>query len=625
MTGSNVTPLRLVGEQGGDAKFDDVTDQEPPGVGGGGEGGEQKKKLPPCPVEALGQLDGHYWFRSPLKGERHRLSESKLFSRAGIARLFDGNTEWLRLRFPRYGKLPTDEHGNPTGDPAPVIGWLYNEAAEFLMRACADKPLWDPLAPQRERGVWVVGESNDSKTELLVHCGDAIAIIVNGKVTWDRPGFRRGGIIYYAAAPMRRPDLEKPATLEEANELIEGVNLWACEEPNAGILMAGSVALAQLGQAVPHRSHIIVVAPPGSGKSELARLCVNASCTAVYYSNFSEASLRHSISNAARAIELDEAEGDRNESGFGAVELAIQFLRRLSTGKSAGSRVGRDGQVETFNATASARLYAVSPPVLQPADATRFTRVDILPLEAGADDAPVTKAQERMTELAPKIWGRMILGRGRFLQNLAALTKVMGEEGCAPRQIKQVGSLLAAYSVLERDTPIDEKRARLLVGMVRFAIQTVDDLKQDNGGTRCLNHLWGSASDSFVHGVRRTVGQVVAGGFKRSGHGDTDRSLLPSMGMRFAYGKSAKIEGLWILNTGNAFLTKVFAGTPDWSGSRWGGQLKLVPGAMASKDPMRIGGAKERATFIPLVQLPPEDEDELEPPVPPEGGGQGPP
>lgn len=593
---------------------DDVTDREPEDMGGGGgDGGAADAGAGKCPVEALGQLGGIYYFRSG-KGEIHSLAESKLFSRAGITRLFDGTTAWLFANFPVYGKPPKNQDGQATGEP-PIVGWSFTGAAEFLMRECAAKPLWDPSAPQRERGVWVVGDSTDPAATVMVHCGDEVGEIVHDARSsifkWHAPGFRAGGAIYYAASPVVHP-ADLPASEHQAETFLGNFRLWEYQQRGTSIVVAGLVCNGMYGQAAPWRSHGIGVAQPGSGKSFLAALCEAATPLSLFFNEFTEAGVRQAMTAAARLVILDEAEGDRDDRGRSASDRAVEFLRRLSGGAGArGVRGSTGGQAMRSAATGAAILFAVRAPFMDAQDDSRFTRFDITPLHARADPTPVLKAIAATRKAAPSLWARMLLGRRRYLKNLDTFRTVLSKMGCAPRQLEQIGVILSAYCTMESDAAVTEAYAQGICESVRWAIKTETETADDNGPARCWHHLMTAQPDVWGGGAKRTVGQILSAA-RSSGALRSDRDHLQSIGLRLADDNS----GVFVANQAGG-LVKIFAGTV-WAGGKWPDDLRYLDGARPGK--VRIGGAtsKGRSWFIPEKHLPPPEgaEDDAAPAPP---------
>ncbi|MBI3453993.1 MAG: hypothetical protein HY057_14390 [Rhodospirillales bacterium] len=587
-----------------------------------GSGDESGRVDPgPCPVRALGRLEGAYYFAS-LAGEIHVLRENQLFTRGGVARLFDGNTFWLRARFPTY-----DKDGKPSG------GWTVASAAEYLMRGCAARPIWDLATPLRGRGVWSAGAASDARAGLLIHCGDAVGFlgakpppavqmatagVADGALSaqWCVPGFRFGRAIYRAMPPVAFPAKE-PAGPDIARQLVEDLSLWRFREPNAPLLTAGAIAAGALGAALPWRSHLVIVGQEGSGKSTLIQLMEAASVLALVFDEFSEAGVRDALAGEARLFFLDEGEGDERGDGLGAVERAIRLIRRFSGGTGMrGVRGSPGGHARRFQATGAAVLGAILPPDFEPQDATRFTRLDLDRLPAEADREAVATAIERWIDLAPALWARMIAGRARYFDNLKAVRGVLAEIGCDPRHADQPGNLLAAFATLERDEPLDIDAAKKLVLACRFAVSIADGVDENSGPRRCLDHLLSARGEIWGGGFKRTIGQQLVDA--TDARNVDVREHLESIGIRvWMPGSGLKPDrpGFYVANRFEG-LTRIYVST-RWSGNKWADDLQRLEGALAAGT-IRIGGSKPRATFIPAAYLT-EKEDPMpeKTPIPP--------
>lgn len=586
-----------------DAPFaEDVTDREPPGGGGDGDGGAPGPRAnSDCPVTALGRANGVFYFASPA-GELLELTGSQLHVRGSFVALFDGDIDWLVAAFPAYNK-----EGKPTGN------FQLQPAAEYLMRECAAKPLWDPTLPLRDRGVWVKGDARDPNATIYIHCGDEIAEIEDDAFVWQAPGFREGGAIYRAAAPVPHP-ADDPASEAEAEQLVEAFKLWRYEQTGGHIILLGAIAAGMLGAARHWRSHVLVVSQAGAGKTKLAELCEAASPVALYTNTFSEPGLRNAIAGAALQVILDEAEGERDDRGRGPVELSIEFIRKLSGGKGAKVLKGAsDGGTVRSSSTGSAILLAVLPPVLDPQDETRFTRVDLQPLQAGDDVAPVEHAIAEAEALAPAYWARMIFGCRRFLQNFETVRAQLVEIGCPPRQVDQPGTILAAFATFERDAPIDPAYAKALAESIRWAIKSDAEMAEENGAARCWSHLMLAQPDVWGGGNKRTVGQIIVRARSSALEASSDREHLQSIGLRLARTKAGEAVGLYVSNNAGGLL-KIFAGT-RWTGGKWKDDLRRLEGAIPDCH-VRIGGDKPRSVFVPLKHLPAGRDDDEDPGVP---------
>jgi hypothetical protein len=609
----NTTPskpaLSIVGDGAEQQPFaEDRTDAVPPQPPT--DHNEPEPKTPwwsRCPVRPLGRLNLEFYFASPA-GELISLTGSQLMVRGSLVGLFDGDIDWLVEAFPAF-----DKDGKPTGN------FNMQRSAEWMMRQCAQLPLWDAALPQRDRGVWVRGDATDPTSRILVHCGDEIAVPENGEFTWYAPGFREGGAIYRASSPVAHP-ADEPASEADAELLIEAFKLWRYEQPAGHIVLLGGIVGGMLGAARHWRAHVLAVSQPGAGKTKLAELCEAVSPVALYTNTFSEPGLRNAITGAALQVILDEAEGDQDERGRGPAELAIEFIRKLSGGQGAKVLKGApDGGAMRSASTGSAILFAVLPPVLEPQDETRFTRVDLAPLQAGDDVEPVNRAIKDAIRLAPALWSRMIFGRRRFLQNFAVIREQLVEIGCPPRQVDQPGTILAAFATFERDEPIDAVYAKALATSIRWAIKSDKEAAEDNGAQRCWSHLLLSQPDVWGGGNKRTVGQILAGARGSSGDAVAAREHLQSIGLRLARTKTGDILGVYVSNNAGGLL-KIFAGT-RWRNGKWKDDLRRLPEAVPDCK-VRIGGDKPRSTYLPAALLPPvtgsdEDDDPGAPPAPP--------
>jgi hypothetical protein len=250
-------------------------------------------------------------------------------------------------------------------------------------------------------------------------------------------------------------------------------------------------------------------------------------------------------------------------------------------------------------------MSAIIPPSLKPQDQGRITHLELRPIEGGADDASARASVARAAAVADRLWARMIAGYARYAANLAVWRKVLMEHGCGPRQADQPATLLAGYWTLVEDAVIAEQLARAELPRYAWMVSTAREAAEEGGAVRCLNHLLSMIVDPWRGSERPTIGRLLIDA--RSASGIEARTALRVHGIRLDLPAADKpVAGVWISND-NPMLKKLFADT-EWADHGWPYELRRLDGAVAGKNPVRIGAAKGRATFVPMKHLPTEDD-----------------
>lgn len=544
-----------------------------------------------CPVRALGQLDGTYFFVTQ-SGELRAVAHRDL-STNGILSLFEGQTEWLKKTFPKK-----DSNGNDIDD------WAPRAAAAGLMRCCAEAGLFDDRLQVRRHGVWRGPVPDEGGAPMLVvHAGDAVMLAgSDGAPRWHRPGLLMDGALYAACASVPRPAVDE-ATAADGKRLLAALGLWNFADPAAGhVLVLGFIGSALLGGAPTWRAHLLTTAAFGSGKTWLTRLIAAAMGPQAFaVNNFTEAGLRQMLTGEARTMILDESEPD---SRGGRVQQVIELLRHMSSGDGArGVRGSPEGAARSFDVTGCAYLSSILGVSLQPQDRSRITQLELLPLGAGSGASSREERARNAITWAGSISGalrlRAVKGWPCFLANLAVFRGVLLEQGCDSRQADQFGTLLAGAEMLTSDAVVEREAA---AGVVAHLARIIQDRQQedeeDGDGPQCLTLLLSSPVDHWRSGSRETIGMVLSDQLD-VGDKDTDR-VLRSYGLAVDW-SDRRAPALLVANRHQG-LERIFAGT-KWAQGVWAQSLKRLSGASAH-GPESFGGAKSRCARVPHWHLP---------------------
>jgi hypothetical protein len=578
---------------------------EAAGDRGAAPGATEPPVPPECPIVPLGHSRGVYFFISP-SGQFADFSSGKLSTAGGQLELFDGDIAWLRAFYPP---------GRPSeGD------YNIRRAAAGLITLCAAKGLWSVENPSRHYGVWRATD------ELLIaHAG--------GVLHYSDGTTRRAGMVdhrtIYPALPDHEPPAAEPASAGAVRSLRDAYRLWRFEPMGIGAdrgpsglaadLLFCATSLALLGAAPHWRVHVLVKAVAGSGKSLLMSLIAAAlGAQGVAMNNFTEAGLRGSLRDEARAAMLDEAEGGSADGSVG-VRMAqvIEVIRQMSGGDGVqGVRGTGDGHVRRFQLAGCVFMSCINPPPLLPQDLSRILRVDMLKA-AIENEAPARRIIEDIKELSPALRARALAGWQRWRRNFHLLKKAIVDTDASSRQADLLAALLAAGEMMASDDPLDAEGAGHLAESI---IPVLDAIKADDTDQsdpwRCWLTLTSHQVPSWRGGDMHTVGSLLQMARHPEGLSGKDaRRFLSRIGLKLCLEGMPKGETtpeapcLYIANQ-HEFLRAVFEKTP-WRDGGWVTSLARLEGALKSAQSLKIGAASQRAVALPLKYLPTDDDDEV--------------
>jgi hypothetical protein len=584
---------------------------------------------PGMPITVLGLWGDHYWFIDAV-GQRVSRTPQQMLAKGPLMGLFHGNTAWPEVAAP-----VNDKEGQP------ILGAVhFDRLGMLLMRACAARPLYNPDTPLRGVGVWRVGDT------VLVHLGNRILDLGTGRAI--APGFSRGNAVWPAwqarlpKASASAPELPPPAPASLGAELVRRLGLWTWEAvegpevravsgaPAAARILAGYVAAAMLGAAIPWRPHVLLVAQGGSGKTTLIEMIEPLLPFVSASNDFTEAGLRQSLTGTSGALLLDEA--DATPETMERLQRVVDMLRRASGGKGARSVRGSAGGVsQTFEVTVSALLGSVHAPPLNPADASRFTRLDLLAPRDGA--TPLDKAElVGWAEMhGPALFARVLAGQARFDAVFAAFRRAMitGPWASAPRQADQLGTLLAGWWVLTQDGQPSPEAVEDAIEHLGDLLCTGGEQAHEQGPTQCLTHLLGASANVTIAGERVTLGYLVDEVRREEHAAQTDLRRLRDHGLAWVRLPPAEVERAlstasldmyrepfahapteaWIKGPGlfvassHVQLAHAFRGS-TWEGGKWIDDLRRLPSAITPRTSIAVGAAtKWRGVWLPAPLL----------------------
>lgn len=486
------------------APVEDVTDPLPElpreRVDAGQWPGHPTAALPPgCRVVALGTQGKTGYFIDTT--EQLIPVATNEWGKKMLLQLFARTPNYVTWAWPRYSE------GKP-GKPPRINGVEVDNAVACLMKAAADKGLFDPVGRVRGRGAWA-----DSYGRLIWHSGDALYRVETGKLKQSLPG-EIDGVFYPRRPTIMSPWREPvPHTDSPARKIFECLTSWSWERPKIDPVIAlAHIGVMMLGGALPWRPHVAVTGDAGVGKSQLNMMIKGALGSALIdAANATEAGVRQHMGLDALPVALDEFEGSEDNRRVN----AILELQRIASSGGRMLRGGQDHKGVEFQARNSFFCSGINLPPMKGQDKSRFAVLNLNRLQIPVDKATGhAKAPPAIGEAD----GRMILRAlmdawGDFSASYADWRTVLRGSGLDSRAQDTYGTLFSiAQLLLGPDTmeeiglPLDD--ARTLGDMIAEATASERADRIDNWRA-CLEHMLSVPIDAWKGGEKPTVGLAI--------------------------------------------------------------------------------------------------------------------
>ena len=545
---------------------------------------------PTCPVVPLGERDGFYYFLDP-RGAFRKLTARQLGTHAELLGLLLGITQWLFFCFPRCATRRVNNELCPV-----VVGYSVSAACAWLMEQCARQPMFHSDAILRRPGVWP-GENG----EPIVHCGDVLWI--DGDL--QRAGMRTGKLIWPAAPAEARPG--KPCGPETVKHIqLQMQQLWKFRQGGGAIVALGTIGSALYGACPRWRASLFIGGEVGGGKTYLLDT-LRACCPMHYHtSDTTKAGLEQNITGKALPSFIDEASDQADQRG-------AQNLLGLITASAGGegAKIARgtgDGRGRSAEVIGAVIMASVAPPDMLPQHLARIAMLELQVPSAGEDHRAAMDALNAYChEHAPAIWARVLIGYKRYVLALAAFRDALGRIGCAPRQMDQLGAILAGFWVLTEDGVPGDREALNLVAAVREHVQDATEIAQHSAGRQVADHLATSRLEGDRSSEKWPVAEMCVSVWEAATDPETGLRVNPVI-WRERLGRNGLCavradeirhpngqhvvrggdgDGVWIAY--NAVpVVKLFENTP-FSGQRFRHPLLTLPSACKARRQVTIG------------------------------------
>lgn len=566
------------------------------------DGGPRGSRLPPgFPVQPLGMASGKFHFLT-ARGEKAELSAGAMNNRANLVALVAGAAD------------PIDQLaaiGRP--ESKRDQGFCVSAAADRLMEACSDLPLFDDAMEIRHFGTW-----RGSNGHPIVHLGERL---ITGP---DEPKTgRMVGKALYPAVPSRASPANEICSADDVDWLRKRIqDYWNWGGEHDADIVIGFVGQAALGHYPDWRTHLYIKGKHGNGKSTLLKIIslMLGGMSGGVKNSTSAAAIRQATNRMAYCRIFDEAE---QEEGQGIDDVIALF--RLMSG-SEGAEVERgtsDHSGVRFQLYGAGLFAGIIPSGMGPRDVSRFVMLSLNQRETDGDPLDAAMRLQDLHRdaegLGASIWARMLsLAPVRWDQTFRLYSGMVQGLGGTSRTGDTIGAILAGWDLMLFDAPLvcpqsgEQRRDRLerAQEIAQPLIDMTQEAEERGEGERFLDTLFGTYINKD-HGGAVTAAELIEM-LQQDADLTHNNKLLGRLGARVLDGDRGQRE-LFIINGTDPQLNRAMAGT-RWRKGGHTAALDTMPEVKKAKNPVRVAGRAMRGRIIPARFLP-GFEDEA-----PEGG-----
>lgn len=302
------------------------------------------------------------------------------------------------------------------------------------------------------------------------------------------------------------------ATVEELVEILEMLKSWGYRNDDDAYLSLGWLAIAPFAGALSRRPMLQLTGARACGKSTLldaiARLLAG-SCLKVDGGS-TPAGVRQRLGHDACVIIIDEFGDDRtSKKGIAKTKEFVLMAREwYSSDTGEGTLRGtQGGDARAYSGRAVGLFAGIHPPEMEASDATRFVRIHLRRLPAGAHVPPLLFDEERLESLGRGLRVRMFKSYPALTAAIACFKATLLGRVREPRTADNLATLLAgAFVALNGRAPEPDEVMKTLGDIDLSAhIQAMDGAADDRD---CIDWLLGAMLRT-EHG-ERPVGELIA-------------------------------------------------------------------------------------------------------------------
>ncbi|WP_150408490.1 DUF3854 domain-containing protein [Acidithiobacillus caldus] len=390
---------------------------------------------------------------------------------------------------------------------------------------------------------------------------------------------------------------------------------WRYASDVGADLVLGWMVMTVFLGAMPSRPSLWLVAPRGSGKSQMARFIKSCLGDYAWHTDMGKestaAGIRQMLQMSSSPCILDEMEKDNTETGnersVGAIGAILSLIRSAYTAGSDIKKGTADQSGKSFRIMTSFCCVSIADPALEPADLTRIAKIYLRPLvhegTLSKPPAPLSKA-----DAATFFWGT-IQRWDRYQQTFDAIREnwleVAGNG--ESREVDTFGVLLAA-ALTAIGCPVEQVKGVLCKAVPALMDQIQEVREASSESDLILETLFSlpievqryetdnKGNEHILHD-RMTVGRALEAAVDRPG--SDEAKTLEDYGMSVKE-KSGRLYLAVAMR--HAGLSRLFQGTRWRRDGAWSGGLRDVDGVIRNH-PTRLSGATVKCTWVPLDRI----------------------
>lgn len=461
--------------------------------------------------------------------------------------------------------------------------------ASDLITACHEIGIFD-INKIRGRGAWW-----DPRAETaLFHLGDKI--FING--TYEKPG-KCGGFIYENNIELA-DGIGNSMDAGAAHKFFDICKMLQWRDPSMAAYLAGYCVVAHIGGALDWRPHVWINGGAGTGKSwiisKVVRPIFGKNCLFVA-GNTTEAFIRQALGNDSIPVLFDEAEGN-TESSVKRIQHILELARQSSSQTGAIQGKGTTtGKPLSFSVRSCFGMASINATIVQSADSSRITTIEIVPDKTGRFAELETAVRETIDEeYCSAFMARAIKLVPMIRKSAKILSSSVAIRYGTQRTGDQLGTLLAGLWSLMSDDVIMTDEADDLVDKYFMTDKKSED-EENNDASKCITHLMQSLIDVRIEKGHEkiSIGELLDIAFCKKGRTDIVDSQAEDLLVRYGM----KVEkGGFIISNSHPELKKIYNGTPY--SAAWATVLRRIEGSKTT-DNRSFGsrGMKSRGVFVP--------------------------
>jgi hypothetical protein len=269
--------------------------------------------------------------------------------------------------------------------------------------------------------------------------------------------------------------------------------LFRWRDDTAGILLAGWLALARCGGALPKRYHVWITGSSDTGKTEvmekLVRFCLGENGHAYFKGSTTEAGVRQEVAGATRPVVFDELESDGPQS----IERVSAIVELLRTAYDGGKIVkgSPSGVVHEFVACFPAVVSSIRMALDNDADRSRFLQVELKSLLPDQQERAVHYSAllnaidqlHKVDHFAERLFLRTLKNIDVILDNYRRIRTVFSSLCQKSRTVSMYSIMVAGHYSLMSDSVISDSAIQDYADGLDFGERPETD------ENLCLGHL----------------------------------------------------------------------------------------------------------------------------------------